>query len=430
MKQLVALLGVAAMATQAWAVVLHVDATPTDKPADAVVGRWGSSTTCVAVGRQWVLASTHQGGAPGTKVTLGGSTYVVTEVHDSGYDVRLARLARLDGSQADLADHVALSRDPVSPVGRRVLFAGYGRSRGTPLVNADGVVYGYLWGSSGVLRWGTNTVDAMYSNFLCADFDPPPAKTLLLSKTSKDIRTTTEHEAALAAGDSGGGWFARHPETQQWEIIGVSVSVSRDGASWFSPPDGLYAVKTSIVANWAEAIMAAAELPPPLAVSAATNYLWVYENAPLTTLNRHAVVLTLAVTDDPGGNTAYDVTVEQVAGSGQVVIEPTADPMVWIVRGGEVALAAAGDVVLSAVVRGRDNGAQGLAAATLKVRRLGDVDANGGVEPTDLSAMVNCLNGMPPEPHDPRAYDLNGDGGAEPSDMAILINILNGLTPQ
>lgn len=444
LKYMAAVLGVAIAATQAWGVVLHVDATPSDKPADAVVGRWGSATTCVAVGPEWVVAATHQGGGAGTPVTLGGATYVVTEVHDSGYDFRLARVARPDGSRAALADYVALSHDPVSLVGRKVVVAGYGRSRGAPLVGSDGTVYGYLWGTAGVLRWGTNTVDAVYGNFLSADFDPPPVKPLSTTTTTttdsigsttrivgtprtlKTLEAESDGEAVLASGDSGGGWFARHPETGRWEMVGLSVSVSRDGASWFNPPDCMYAVRSSLCAAWAEAIMAAAT---PLTVTAATDVGWIYENAPLTTLNRHDAVLVLSVTDDPCGNDAYDVTVEQTGGSGLVVVEPTEDPMVWVVRSGPVASAAAGDVVLTIGVRGLDAGGQGQTACPLTVRRLGDVDNNGGVEPTDLSALINCLNGCRPEGCDPRAFDLDGNGGAEPTDAVILINVLNGIMP-
>jgi len=442
LKYVATVVCVAMAATQAWGVVVHVDVTPSDKPDDAVVGRWGTATTCVAVGPEWVVAATHQGGGVGTTVTLGGTAYVVTEVYDSGYDFRLARVARPDGSRAALAHYVALSHDPVSLVGRKVVVAGYGRSRGAPLVGNDGAVYGYLWGTAGILRWGTNTVDAVYGNFLVADFDPPPAKPLsttaplpdsLVStgrivgtpRTLKTLEVESDGEAALASGDSGGGWFARHPETGRWEMVGLSVSVSRDGASWFNPPDCMYAIRSSLCAAWAEAIMAAAT---PLTVTAATDVGWVYENAPLTTLNRHDAVLVVSVTGDPF-NTAYAVTVEQTGGSGRVVVEPTEDPMVWIVRGGTAESAAAGNVVLTIAVCGLDAGGQGQTTCSLTVRRLGDVDNNGGIEPTDLSILVNYLNGQQPPGYDPRAFDLDGNGGAEPTDEAILIDRLNGITP-
>ncbi|MBN2581883.1 MAG: hypothetical protein JXL80_02370 [Planctomycetes bacterium] len=428
MKYLVVVLAVALAAANAWAVVLHVAATPSDKPSDAVMGRWGTLTSCVAVGPQWVVMSSHQGGGVGTPVTLGGSAYVVSEIYDSGYDFRLARLTRPDGNAAALTDYVALSHDTVSPVGRMVVLGGYGWARGAELTDSQGVAYGYLWAAStGVLRWGTNTVDAQYGNFLSADFDAPLAKTAKVVRTTKEVKDATDCEAALACGDSGGGWFARHPVTQRWEMIGLSVSVSRDGASWFNPPDYIYAVRSSLCADWAEAIMAAAEPAPTLVVVAATDRDWVYENAPLSTEDGHAVVLNVSVTGDPVGNASYGVEVEQSGGSGLVVVEPTDDPLVWIVRGGPVDAAAAGDVILSVSVEGLDAGGEGQATCELTVRSLGDIDGNGGVEVTDLLALINCLNGSPPPQFDPRAFDLDANGAPEPTDVSLLINILNGL---
>lgn len=53
----------------------------------------------------------------------------------------------------------------------------------------------------------------------------------------------------------------------------------------------------------------------------------------------------------------------------------------------------------------------------------GDIDKNGAVEPSDLSLLTACLNGL----KDLEECDVNGDGGVEPSDLSFLINILNGI---
>ena len=62
-------------------------------------------------------------------------------------------------------------------------------------------------------------------------------------------------------------------------------------------------------------------------------------------------------------------------------------------------------------------------------RVLGDVNADGGAEPGDLSLLIKKLSGVPtPMVLNDRSFDLDANGGVEPSDFAILINILNGQT--
>jgi len=63
----------------------------------------------------------------------------------------------------------------------------------------------------------------------------------------------------------------------------------------------------------------------------------------------------------------------------------------------------------------------------MTVRKLGDIDGNGGAEPGDMSLLVNRLNGMDTSGLPACAFDLDTNGGAEPGDMSLLVNILNGM---
>lgn len=167
--------------------------------------------------------------------------------------------------------------------------------------------------------------------------------------------------------------------------------------------------------------------PQALGVTAGLDWDWVYQNTVKATGDRHHCVLTIGVTSDPNGNSAYGATVTVAATStGAVAVEPTADPLVWIVRGGRVGVDPVGRVDLDIEVTGLTAGGQGAATAWLTVRRLGDVDGNGGAEPTDMSLMINRMNGKP-VPYPDRAMDLDVNGGVEPTDLSMLTNLLNGV---
>lgn len=85
-----------------------------------------------------------------------------------------------------------------------------------------------------------------------------------------------------------------------------------------------------------------------------------------------------------------------------------------------------GEVTIQVLVEG-DVAGESLLSMVFTCRALGDIDGNGGAEPTDLSALINALNGMPPAGIHPYAFDLDKNGGAEPGDVSLLMNILNGM---
>ena len=74
-----AILALLAAFSVAHGVVLHNSSMPTDRPADVIVGRWGSNASCVAVGDDYIATTRHQGGGVGTTVVLGGVSYRVAE---------------------------------------------------------------------------------------------------------------------------------------------------------------------------------------------------------------------------------------------------------------------------------------------------------------------------------------------------------------
>lgn len=499
MKWMISLAMVLVLAASGQAVVLHDDMMPEDRPPDGLVGRWGGSGSCVVIGPEWAIASQHQGGGVGTAVTIAGEAYVVSEVYDSSYDLRLVRLKKSDGSAAKLEDFADLSYETTSLLNREVALGGFGKGRGEELL-AYGIVYGYLWqgSSNSVQRWGSNIIEAVYGNILVVDFD------------NLGDADATPCEASLAAWDSGGGWFVKNELTGCWEVVGLSVSTERSGESRFRSktnplvetkdrsfalaiamcadwitgitgtlthaplpeepatvtlvviggtgggsyeagteisiaadvPDGCqfiewsgdvatvrdtFSAQTTVVVNQNMTVTAVVGPDNALEVTASLDWSWTYQNAPRTTKGRHGVVLTIAVADDGEQNGPYEVAVTQSGDGDQVLLVPTDDPLVWIVLGGQVDEAAPGSVTLTVAVNGSDGECCGETACSLTVRPLGDVDGNNGVEGTDMTIMIQALNGLSGAGYDVRVFDLDGNGGVEPTDLSIMTNLMNGM---
>ncbi|MBN2584972.1 MAG: M28 family peptidase [Planctomycetes bacterium] len=191
-----------------------------------------------------------------------------------------------------------------------------------------------------------------------------------------------------------------------------------------------YVFATNVVRATVATLAEAAEImPEAIAATAATDVSWVYQNTLVGTKGRHRAVMTIHVTDDPNGNAHYAVAVTvDPTSTGSVTLQSTANPLVWYVLGGTHDVAPVGNVKLNVTITGTDHGGSGKASAALTVRLLGDINVDGGVEPSDMSLLINDLNGMPlPAGYESRQFDLDANGGAEPGDLSLLINILNGL---
>ncbi|MBN2584098.1 MAG: hypothetical protein JXL80_13615, partial [Planctomycetes bacterium] len=163
------------------------------------------------------------------------------------------------------------------------------------------------------------------------------------------------------------------------------------------------------------------------------NENWVYQNTGVT-MSRGGHYLDLqAVVENLNGNNSVTLAIEKLPGSGdgEVLISdhPELDDC-WRIRGSmrnnDNDLENCGDLTLRVTCTGDQNG-ETTADALIVCRPLGDLDGNGGPEPTDMSILILALNGMAPPGYTPRTFDLDANGGAEPGDLSLLINVLNGL---
>jgi hypothetical protein len=232
--------------TTGLSIILHPTGEPnlltwTDRPVNAVVGRWSSNASFVVVSPKWIITTRHQNSNPAT-VNINGVTYnciynprwiggTIGSANGS-YDIRLIRLKNLDGSDPNLA--YAPPYTDTDEIYKDIVIGGYGQHRGTTLSN------GYSWtGSNDTLRWGQNiiegyqlypTVETVYADF---DLNGRP------------------YEAAPAMYDSGGGWFINQGGI--WKLAALTVSVQRLYETWFG--DTFWGARISSYAPWINGII-------------------------------------------------------------------------------------------------------------------------------------------------------------------------------
>ena len=236
----------------------------TDRPVNAIVGRWTGLTadqnnaSFVVVSPKWILTTRHQGGSPAT-IDVNGVTYNC--IYNTTYwtggpagnaDIRLIRLKNTDGSDPNLADYA----DPYPTTDEmqdpNIVIGGYGKYRGATLYSG-GQAYGYQWtgSSNNTLRWGENRIDGQESVQL-----PSPYFYLsdaLYAHFDENGRT---YEAAPAAWDSGGGWFINQSGT--WKLAALSAYVTSHGdlnpnQTWFG--DKFWGIRISSYAAWINPII-------------------------------------------------------------------------------------------------------------------------------------------------------------------------------
>jgi len=171
--------------------------------------------------------------------------------------------------------------------------------------------------------------------------------------------------------------------------------------------------------------------PPDVSVATEDGLDWVYENIPAS-LERggHRVGLTVTV-NDLNGNDSVSVALQKKAGSGpgEVVFQDGATDLEKLILGSDRNKAAptAGALVIEVICTGNKAAEPTVLEVPFTCRLLGDLDGNGGAEPTDMSLLINKLNGTDTSGFHAYAFDLDKNGGAEPTDLSILINILNGV---
>jgi hypothetical protein len=267
------------LGTPAYGIILHPDAEPnlttwTDRPVNAVVGRWSYNASFVAVSPKWIITTRHQGTSPST-VDINGVTYncIYNPVWIGGppgnVDIRLIRLKNLDGSDPNLA--YAPLYTNTNEVNQRIIIGGYGRGRET-ILTSFGTTYGYTWGTgvnynNNTQRWCTNIITEI-TTAIGAGYTSDGIKATFDNHGTKFPKT--QYEGTPAEYDSGGGWFIKVGTV--WNMAGLTHGVSFHGASlavaesWFdqnpaqptSPwPDIMDAVRISSYAAWINAIIAA-----------------------------------------------------------------------------------------------------------------------------------------------------------------------------
>jgi hypothetical protein len=169
-------------------------------------------------------------------------------------------------------------------------------------------------------------------------------------------------------------------------------------------------------------------IPKPFSVTATLSASWIYQNTPIATGNRHTSTLTVAV-NDPDSNTSYSVGVTSDPSSvGQVIIQPTSNPLVWTIVGGQYGTTAFGPVTLDITVTGLQHGGQGTTTVPMAVRLLGDINNASVVTTNDRDEMVNRLDGLPTPGLTDQDFDLDGDGDVTTADRVLLNRIINTLS--
>ncbi|MBN2582372.1 MAG: hypothetical protein JXL80_04840 [Planctomycetes bacterium] len=175
------------------------------------------------------------------------------------------------------------------------------------------------------------------------------------------------------------------------------------------------------------------EPPPQCSVALEDDLDWVYQNIPAALARGgHRVRLTVTVLPPHSGD---DVTVtlrkKAGSGSGEVTFAAGATNLEKYILGCDRQappnqLAGSGDLVIEVVCR-HAYWPERIIEVPFTVRPLGDIDGNGGAEPTDISLLINKLNNLDTSGFHPYAFDLDKNGGAEPTDLSVLINVLNAL---
>lgn len=180
-----------------------------------------------AVSRRHFITAGHVGGSQGDTITLlaDSSTRTVTarSAHPT-LDVAVLTVS------ADLPDWFPLAG--ITPtVAMAVQVIGGGVTRGAEVTPS----LGWLWGSDGRPRWGSNILNGVSANNLT---------TLFTAGTGTD-------EMQATTGDSGGPMLVL--ESGAWRLAGVVYGVSRNGSAQFG--DITYAVRASALSAWLDPIL-------------------------------------------------------------------------------------------------------------------------------------------------------------------------------
>jgi hypothetical protein len=169
-------------------------------------GKWGGNLG-TPIAPHFFITVTHIQGNVGDPFIYQGKPYTSTAFYDDpNSDLRLVRVAE---AFTEYPQIYKLKRE----TGRTMMVYGRGTQRGAE-IRLNGELKGYRWGASDIVQsWGRDTVEkAVYrgptnGDFLAWTFDA----------------TLQSDQAALTAGDSGGGLFIK--DGRSWKLAGVNVSI-------------------------------------------------------------------------------------------------------------------------------------------------------------------------------------------------------------
>ncbi len=182
----------------------------------------------------------------------------------AGNDLALVRLAA-----PVTADTAYLYTGPISPNVQSVQ-VGYG-STGTGLT-------GYVNGSAGTGRAGTNTIDDLLGNVLLTDFDDPFR---FIDTGTLGSDEPTAYEIAAAPGDSGGGLYVY--VDSQWRLAAVTSFVAGiDGSA--DADYGDYSGYTAIHnwSGWIDGVLFAGSSAQLASIAASVPSAYTYGSFPVT----------------------------------------------------------------------------------------------------------------------------------------------------
>ena len=391
------------------AIILHDNLEAVNHPLNSVIGKFNNNTGCVAIASDWIVSTIHQGGTVGSIITINEKSYIIDYFCDISVDIKVSHIKNIDNSQANLENFASISNNINQFIGKQIVISGYGSSKGDGLYT-NNILYGYKWENNSKLRWGTNTIDTIQEYYINCDFD----------------EMETENECAIGSGDSGGGWFAI--ENSKWVLIGISKGSEHFNESWFrnktipteDDPDKIIAINISRELPKINSIME--QYKRDIIINLSLDYNWCYENYSKTTNYKNKSILKIELLQDNLINYTYNIYITKSKFSnGDGKIQSTSNAWKFDIVG-----LTKGNLIISIIVEGIENGGIGFAETEILIRPIGDVNGNGYVNASDKLEINKVLNGLQTL-YNTRELDFNGDGSVTAEDKFIINKILNGI---
>ncbi len=207
-----------------------------ESPPDEISGRWYPNGTCVVIAPNYIITARHVGQQVSPpRVIIDGATYTINPDNIWDHPSADLRVAKIDaGNRTEYVD--IYSND--NETGNQVVFAGYGKGRGTALSGNRG----YKWSSSscGTFRRATNTIESTWQD--------NGIQYLLSHFYDSNHYKATDYEGALALCDSGSGWFLEHQN--QWLVAAITLGVENADSSKSVFGDYMLGLRLSYYRDW------------------------------------------------------------------------------------------------------------------------------------------------------------------------------------